>query len=141
MANGKTACEKQLVVQFDGLFIPFVSKASCKPTSSTDEARLHESWQHDAFRNLHGKCITCGGRMVRRFGKRGLRRPREPVRLRCSHQTVQTPGSRTRRKPVVSMCRRTSEALRSSSTPTRRNAREEETLKEEVDAILEEENG
>ena len=43
--------------------------------------------------------------------------------LRYPRQTFQAPGSRTRKKAVVSMRRRISQTLRSSSTSTRRNAR------------------
>ena len=46
----------------------------------------------------------------------GLPRPREHVSLRLSRQTVQSRGSRIRRTAVVSMCRRISQALKSSPT-------------------------
>ena len=67
----------------------------------------------------------------------------EPATLRKPHQTVRTPGSRPRRNAVVSMCRRISQTLRLSSSPTLRNPQEESRnkIKKKEDIVFEEETG
>ena len=107
MADGKTAYEK-IWFKFDGLWIPFGANVSCKPISSMDEARLRPLGKKDASRSLHEIYITCGRRMVRRFARRGVRRPRERVGIRYARPTVQA-RSRSRGKAVFSMCRRISQ--------------------------------
>ena len=119
MADSKTTYEKGCCVTFDGLLIPFGAKVSCKPISREECASI---WQRDASQNLRVIRTTCGERMVRRLAYRGSRRHRELGTLRYPRQTVQARGNRTRRTPVVSMCRLNTQPLRSSSIPTRRNA-------------------
>ena len=119
MADSKTTYEKGCCVTFNGLLIPFGAKVSCKPISREECASI---WQRDASQNLRGIRTTCGERMVRRLAYRGSRRLRELGTLRYPRQTFQARGNRTRRTPVVSMCRLNTQPLRSSSIPTRRHA-------------------
>ena len=87
-----------------------------QPKSATSpslrKARLHH-FGHNYFPDFFGCVYRAGG---------GWSNARELVSLRHPRQTVQAPGSRTRRNVVFSMCRRISQILRCSSTSTRRNA-------------------
>ena len=94
----------------------FGTRVSYKHISSKDEAWPHQSGRKDASENHHG-CVL-----------RAWRGWREPIILGYSRQAVQAPGSRTIAKFGMSMCRRNSQTLRSTSTFTRRNARQGGTL-------------
>ena len=85
-------------------------------------------WQKDVFRNLHGgmfymrgegwsgDLLIANGEDFKNLSASGIH-----VKL----LTIQAPGSRTSRKAVISMCRRKSQTLRSSSNPSQRHARQE----------------
>ena len=116
MSDEKTAYEKRFHVKFDGPLIPFGPTVNCEPISLNDESKVASIWQKYVSCHLHGICITCGRRMIRRLADRGLRRLRESASLRFPRQTVQALGRRTRWKAVVSTCRRSSQTLRPSTT-------------------------
>ena len=89
-----------------------------------DPVRSQRQLQGPSLRTTGQGCINLGKLMLRgpfmavkRFAHRGLRKTRERANLICPRQTAQAPGSRTRTKVVVSMCRLICQTLRSCSTP------------------------
>ena len=92
MPEGKIAYETRHGVKFDAPLIPFGAKVSFKPISSKDEARLHQ-FHKNTSRNLHGMCVVCGARMVRRFAHLGLRKPRKT----CQHPIIMADIFRTKK--------------------------------------------
>ena len=108
------AYEKGFGSNFDGLFIPLGAKKKCyKPSSSKDEARLHQFGRKDALCSLHGICITCGRRMSSDVLIADCVDLENLSASDCSRHTVQAARSHTRRQAAVSMCRRISQTLRS----------------------------
>ena len=107
MADGKIAYEKNVAHNPMEL-------GSCSEPCSERQGMYASIWQwmRPAIFNRREDRRE----FVRWLAHRRLRRSREPDSPRYPRQTVEAPGSRTRWKAVVSMCRLIFQTLRSSST-------------------------
>ena len=86
-------------------------------TFSTDESRLHQFGKESVPWNVHGLCLSCGGRLVSWLTHRRSRRLGKPVYLRSPRRKIQPPRGLTWRNPIISLCKRYSQTVRSSSLP------------------------